>query len=155
MDTTIQPLNLHPHAEKFLFEYYVVVNKAFSNILAHLETDYLSITLINKNRQMFFISSNPSIQQNLIEHGAWAFHGAYQPSFINQKLPKLWSELDHAHQKDLIQTFKHSNNRMALLQVLSFQLNIPTTPQFFLLVLKKAIHLHKIKHRSIARNCKC
>lgn len=85
MDVTAVPLELHPNAESFLFEHFVAVRKIFSDEIGQLETDYLSITLINPQHQVFFFSSHPSIQQNLIVEHTWSFHAAYQPDFINQK----------------------------------------------------------------------
>ncbi|MDI1353149.1 MAG: flagellar biosynthesis protein FlgJ [bacterium] len=109
MDVTVVPITLHPKAESFLFEHYVTVNRVFSNVLGQLETEYLAIALINANGQMFFFSSKPSIQQNLIEQDLWSFYGSYQADFINQEHPKLWSELNHGIHADLIKKFMHAH----------------------------------------------
>ena len=109
MDVTVLPITLHPKAENFLFEHYVLVNKIFSNVLGQLETDYLAIALINADNQVFFFSSKPSIQQNLIEENACLSYGAYQPHFINQEQPKLWHELDHGMHAECIKKFKQAH----------------------------------------------
>lgn len=109
MDVTAVPITLHPNAGSFLFKHYVTVSRIFSNVLGQLEIDYLSIAFINTNNQLFFFSSNPSVQQNLIEQNACLAHGAYQPHFINQKQPKLWNELDHGIHADCIKKFKQAH----------------------------------------------
>lgn len=92
MDVTAVEVRLHPKARDFLFEHYATLNRIFSDVLGHLETDYISIALINQTAQIFFLSSKPSIEQNLIEKELWQFDGSYQPSFIYQEQPRLWSE---------------------------------------------------------------
>lgn len=120
MDCTAVPITLHPKAESFLFEQYITVNKVFSNVLGQQETDYIAIALINANGQMFFFSSNPSIQQNLIEKKVCLAHAAYQPSFINQKQPKLWYELDHGIHRECITKLQQSHGLIT-------GITIPTT----------------------------
>lgn len=71
MDVTAVELRLHPNAKEFLFEHYVTMRKVFSDVLGQIETDYISIALINSKGQIFFISSKPSIEQNLIEKNLW------------------------------------------------------------------------------------
>ncbi|KTD30430.1 flagellar biosynthesis protein FlgJ [Legionella maceachernii] len=79
------------------------MRKIFSDVLGQVETDYVSIALINQAGQIFFLSSKPSIEHNLIEKNLWSFDGCYQPGFINQDQPKLWSVLPHL---DCIETIK-------------------------------------------------
>ncbi|MFO9572978.1 flagellar biosynthesis protein FlgJ [Legionella pneumophila serogroup 1] len=95
MDVTAVEVKLHPKAKDFLFEHYITMRKVFSDVLGQVETDYASIALINQTGQIFFMSSNPAIEQNLIEKSLWLFDGCYQPEFISQDQPKLWSELAH------------------------------------------------------------
>lgn len=113
MDVTVVPLELHPNAENFLFEHFVAVRKIFSDVIGQLETDYLSITLINPQQQVFFFSSNPSVQQNLIEEHAWSSHGVYQPEFINQEHPRLWNELNNGSAAAIIQKCKQAHGLIA------------------------------------------
>ncbi|WP_192877348.1 flagellar biosynthesis protein FlgJ [Legionella pneumophila] len=95
MDVTAVEVKLHPNAKEFLFEHFVTIRRVFSDVLGQVETDYASIALINQAGQIFFISSNPAIEQNLIEQSLWLFDGCYQPEFLSQDQPKLWSELPH------------------------------------------------------------
>lgn len=106
MDVTAVEVNLHPKAKEFLFEHFVTMRKVFSDVLGQMETDYVSIALINQAGQIFFLSSKPSIEQNLIEKNLWAFDGCYQPSFISQDQPKLWSELPHVDSIETIKKYK-------------------------------------------------
>lgn len=106
MDVTAVEVRLHPKAKEFLFEHYVTMRKVFSDVLGQVETDYASIALINQAGQIFFMSSNPAIEQNLIEKSLWLFDGCYQPNFISQDQPKLWSELLHIGCIEAIKKYK-------------------------------------------------
>ncbi len=106
MDVTAVEVRLHPKAKEFLFEHFVIMRKVFSDVLGQVETDYASIALINHEGQIFFMSSNPSIEQNLIEKSLWLFEGCFQLSFINQDQPKLWSELLHIGCIEAIKKYK-------------------------------------------------
>ncbi|HHW4705076.1 TPA: flagellar biosynthesis protein FlgJ [Legionella pneumophila] len=106
MDVTAVELRLHPNAKEFLFEHYVTMRKVFSDVLGQIETDYISIALINSKGQIFFISSKPSIEQNLIEKNLWHFDGSYQTNFIYQDEPKLWAELSHWNCSEEIEKYK-------------------------------------------------
>jgi hypothetical protein len=64
----------------------------FSDVLGQLDIDYISIALINKERKLFFLSSNPSVEQHLIEMELWEYNFIYQEGFIDQNELKLWSE---------------------------------------------------------------
>ncbi|HFL2713462.1 TPA: flagellar biosynthesis protein FlgJ [Legionella pneumophila] len=108
MDVTAVELRLHPKAKEFLFEHYAAIRKVFSDVLGQLETDYASIALINQTGQIFFLSSNPAIEQNLIEKNLWRFDGCNQPSFFSQDQPKLWSELPHLDCVDMIRKHKQT-----------------------------------------------
>lgn len=109
MDVTAVPITLHPKAATFLFEHYVTVNRVFADVLGQLDIAYLSIAVVNHHHQLFFFSSKPSIQQNLIEKNLCLSYGAYQPIFIHQKQPKLWSELDHGPHAECIEQFKKAH----------------------------------------------
>ncbi len=106
MDVTAVKLRLHPKAHEFLFEHYAIVRKVFSDVLGQIETDYISIALINSSQQVFFLSSKPSIEQNLIENHLWPFDGCNQPDFFNQNQPRLWSELPHKDCQEAIEKHK-------------------------------------------------
>ncbi|HCJ1139183.1 flagellar biosynthesis protein FlgJ [Legionella pneumophila] len=108
MDVTAVEVRLHPKAKDFLFEHYITMRKVFSDVLGQVETDYASIALINQAGQIFFMSSNPAIEQNLIEKSLWLFDGCYQPEFISQDQPKLWSELAHIGCIEAITKYKQT-----------------------------------------------
>ncbi|MHA3183289.1 flagellar biosynthesis protein FlgJ [Legionella pneumophila] len=113
MDVSAVEVTLHPKAKEFLFEHYVAIRKMFSDVIGQLETDYISIALINPKNQIFFISSQPSVERNLIEHHLWQFDGCYQPDFINQDQPKLWSELPHKANSADINEYKQFDTGIA------------------------------------------
>lgn len=96
MDVNEYKIRLHPRAKIFLFEHFATLRKLFSSVLGQQETDYFAIALINKSGVMFFLSSKPSIEQNLIEKGLWQYDGSYQPEFIYQHEAKLWSEFSNS-----------------------------------------------------------
>lgn len=106
MDVTAVEVKLHPKAKDYLFEYYVTLKRIFSDVLGQIETDYISIALINQKAQIFFLSSKPSLEQNLIEKGLWQFDGSYQPSFIYQEQPKLWSEFPQFKDSEKLKKYK-------------------------------------------------
>jgi len=105
-DVTAVEVTLHPKAKEFLFELFVTMRKVFSDVLGQVETDYISIALINPTDQIFFLSSKPSIEQNLIERNLWQFDGCYQSIFFSQDQPKLWSELPHTGCTEIIKQYK-------------------------------------------------
>lgn len=105
-DVTAVEVTLHPKAKEFLFEHFVTMRKVFSDVLGQVETDYISIALINQTGQIFFLSSKPSIEQNLIEKNLWLFDECYQFSFFSQDKPKLWSELSHTGCTEIINQYK-------------------------------------------------
>lgn len=106
MDVTAVEVKLHPNAKDFLFEHFVTIRRVFSDVLGQVETDYASIALISQTGQIFFLSSKPSIEQNLIEKNLWLFDGCYQSSFFSQDKPKLWSELPHMGCTEVIKQYK-------------------------------------------------
>ncbi len=106
MDVTAVEVKLHPQAKEFLFEHYATIRKVFSDVLGQLETDYASIALINQSGQIFFMSSNPAIEQNLIEKSLWLFDGCYQSTFFSQDQPMLWSEFPDLGCEEAIKKYK-------------------------------------------------
>jgi len=95
MDVENQKFKLHPRAQDFLFENFANLRRIFSDVIGQLEVSYLSIALINKNKEIFFLSSNPSIEQNLIDKNLWQYNWVIRENFIYQNDPKLWNELSH------------------------------------------------------------
>ncbi len=130
MDVPVIEIKLHPRAKDFLFEHYVSLSKIFSNVLGLFETDYLSIALINQADQLFILSSNPSIEQNLIEKELWQYDGSYQSDFIFQDQPSLWSELYHPQYTNQLKQYKQEN--LSLVTGISIPTNIDLYRAVFL-----------------------
>lgn len=110
MDVTDVEFRLHPKAKDYLFEHYITLRKIFSGVLGQVETDYLSIVFINQSNEIFFLSSKPSIEQNLIEKKIWQYDSCFQPSFINQNEPMLWSEFPCSEYSEQIKKYKLQNH---------------------------------------------
>lgn len=103
---------LHPKAKDFLFENFAVLRRIFSDVLGQLDISYISIALLNKENEIFFLSSNPSIEQNLIEKELWEYHTIYQDQFIIQNELKLWSELPSSAYPELLEQYKFHNQKL-------------------------------------------
>lgn len=86
---------IHPRAQEILFEQKRKLSKIFREVLGHYEMDHLSIAVIKKNHEIFFLSSTPSIEFNLIEKNLWIYDDSYDPDFFRNPQCKLWSELFH------------------------------------------------------------
>lgn len=114
MDVTAVEVSLHPKAKEFLFEHYATLRRIFPNVLGQLETDYISIALINQISQIFFLSSKPSIEQNLIEKELWQYDEIYQPNFIYQDQPRLWTELTRFKDINLVKQYKQKNHGLLM-----------------------------------------
>lgn len=114
MDVTDLEVRLHPEAREFLFAHFVQLRRIFLDVLGQLETDYISIALINQVSQIFFLSSKPSIEQNLIEKDLWQYDGIYQTHFIYQDQPKLWTELPYFEDLCLLKQYKQQNHGLLM-----------------------------------------
>ncbi|MFA6302204.1 MAG: flagellar biosynthesis protein FlgJ [Legionella sp.] len=101
-------MKLHPLANEYLFKYYAVLRRIFSNVLGQLEMDYVSIGLIDKAGQLFFLSSKPSIEQNLIEKNLLGYDGCFQPDFVYQDKPSTWTDLYSSEQIKLLHHYKQA-----------------------------------------------
>lgn len=112
MDVTAIKLILHPKAKDYLFNHYATLRRIFSDVVGQLETDYISLALIDEKDQIFFFSSKPSIEQNLIEKNLWQYDGNYQPEFIYQNKPRLWSELNHIECSNLLKQYKEIDHNL-------------------------------------------
>lgn len=84
---------LHPRAQEILFEQKRKVSHIFREVIGHYEIDHLSIAVIKKNNELFFLSSTPSIEFNLIEQDIWAYDGSYHSDFFQNPQCQLWSAL--------------------------------------------------------------
>ncbi|MDF1756939.1 MAG: flagellar biosynthesis protein FlgJ [Legionellaceae bacterium] len=109
MDVSAVTITLHPLAKDALFKDYQTLRYIFSNVLGQVETDYLSIALIDKGGRLFFLSSNPSIEQNLIEKELWQFDGCFQPEFIYKDEMSSWFDLYHSDYAKILYRYKQAN----------------------------------------------
>jgi hypothetical protein len=100
-------ITLHPLAGEYLFKYYNTLRRIFSNVLGQLEIDYLSIALIDQSGQLIFLSSKPSIEQNLIEKNLFEYDGCFQRPFVYQDKPSLWTDLYRAEKYEFLYQCKH------------------------------------------------
>lgn len=112
MDVSAVTITLHPLAKDALFKDYQALRYIFSNVLGQVETDYLSIALIDEDGRLFFFSSHPSIEQNLIEKGLWQHDGAFHPSFIYQDEMMAWNALYHPNYKTQLYRYKQSDQKL-------------------------------------------
>ncbi|MCC5791765.1 MAG: flagellar biosynthesis protein FlgJ [Legionellaceae bacterium] len=109
MDVSEVTITLHPLAKDALFKDYRTLNYIFSNVLGQVETDYLSIALIDKNGRLFFLSSDPSIEYNLIEKELWQFDGCFQPEFVYQDEMRNWFDLYHPDYAESLYSYKQAD----------------------------------------------
>ncbi|HAT1762285.1 TPA: flagellar biosynthesis protein FlgJ [Legionella pneumophila] len=112
MDVSAVTITLHPLAKDALFKDYQALRYIFSNVLGQVETDYLSIALIDEDGRLFFFSSHPSIEQNLIEKELWQHDGAFDPSFIYQNEMLAWSSLYHPDFRTQLHRYKQLDHRL-------------------------------------------
>lgn len=99
-------IKLHPHAKEFLYKHYRTVSKIFKNVLSLHEIDYLSIALITPENELLFISSQPAIEFNLIEHNLWQIDPSFHEDFFQQDKMKLWEELYAKEELDLLRYYR-------------------------------------------------
>ncbi|MDP3559285.1 MAG: flagellar biosynthesis protein FlgJ [Legionellaceae bacterium] len=93
MDSSNSEFKLHPKAQDLLFQYYRTLSRIFNDVLGHLEIDYISITLLNDQNELLFLSSRPSIECNLIEHHLWSFDRSLHADFFQKNTAQLWETL--------------------------------------------------------------
>jgi hypothetical protein len=108
MDGSVVEMKLHPLAHEYLFKYYAVLRRIFSNVLGQLETDYVSIGLVDSAGQLFFLSSKPSIEQNLIEKNLLKYDGSFRPDFVYQNKPSSWTDLYSSEHKKILYQYKQA-----------------------------------------------
>ncbi|MFA6301663.1 MAG: flagellar biosynthesis protein FlgJ [Legionella sp.] len=108
MDVTAVDIKLHPLAIEYLFKHYAVLRRIFSDVLGQLETDYVSIGLIDRTGQLILLSSKPSIEQNLIDKNLLEHDGSFQSAFVFQDKPSLWTDLYNPEHKHLLYQYKQT-----------------------------------------------
>ena len=92
MDLSCTQINLHPEAQVFLFQYYRKLKLILCDVLGHLEIDYMAIALLNPQNELFFLSSKPSLECNLIEHNIWQYDACFQRDFLLQGEAQVWEK---------------------------------------------------------------
>jgi hypothetical protein len=135
-------ITLHPNAKNFLFENFIILRRIFSDVLGQLDVDYISIALINQAGELFFLSSNPSIEQNLIEKKLWTHDPVNQNEFIYQNALKQWSELYSFSHSVLLKQYKLHNQQ--LIEGISMPIDYGHYRAVFSFGFKKASSLVKI-----------
>ena len=93
MNLSCSKIKLHPQANVFLFQHYRTLRKIFHDVLGHLEIDYMAIALLNAQNELLFLSSDPAIECNLIEHNLWQFDTSFQRDFLIQGNAQVWDDL--------------------------------------------------------------
>ena len=106
MDANALTIRLHPHVKDFLYKHFRSVSKIFRNILSLHEIDYLSITLITPENELLFLSSQPAIEFNLIEHNLWQVDPIFHDDFFQQDKMKLWEDLYAKEKFDLLRYYR-------------------------------------------------
>ncbi|HBB6940331.1 TPA: flagellar biosynthesis protein FlgJ [Legionella pneumophila] len=112
MDVLAVKITLHPMAKDALFKDYQALRYIFSNVLGLVETDYLSIALIDEQGRILFFSSHPSIELNLIEKNLWSFDGCFNPNFIYQDEMHSWDSLYPPEYKSKLFRYKQSSHQL-------------------------------------------
>ncbi|MGQ3891264.1 flagellar biosynthesis protein FlgJ [Legionella sp. CNM-4043-24] len=93
MDVNDLRVTLHSHAKVFLYEHYRKIRKIFGDVLGLMELDYISIVLLNNKNELFFLSSCPSIEYNLIEQNIWHKDSIFREDFFQKGKAQWWSDL--------------------------------------------------------------
>lgn len=136
-------ITLHIGAKNFLFENFAILRRIFSDVLGQMEIDFLSIALINKENELFILSSNPSSELNVIEKGLWKYDNIYNVGFIYQNESKLWSELYPIACHVLLKRYKLVNQQ--LVEGISIPIDFKGYRVILSFGFKKAHTLKKIK----------
>ena len=100
-DVSLPLITLHPAAKDFLFKHYRNIKRIFGDVLGLFEVDYLSIMVITPQNELLFLSSQPSIECNLIEHGLWQYEPCLNDAFLSGTTHQYWSNvyLQPVHKK--------------------------------------------------------
>ena len=106
MELSNQRIFLHVQAKDYLFRYYKTLKRIFNNVLGHLEIDYIAIALLNKEHELFFLSSSPAIEQNLIEYNLWQLDPCLQFDFFINNTPLLWNTVYCTKKQKLLHYYK-------------------------------------------------
>lgn len=109
MDVSALNISLHPIAKELLFKHYQPLRRIFSDVLGQLETDYVSIALVNSSNQLFLFSSSPAADLNILEKELWVFDQSLQAAFIFQDAPRTWDSLYDAKHHERLYQYKLGN----------------------------------------------
>lgn len=107
------PITLHRSAKIYLYEHYRKLRKIFGDVLGLMEIDYLSIAMINNKNELFFLSSSPSIEYNLIEKNIWQLDKIYNGNFIQQDKAQWWSDIN-ARDNDELYHYKQASQKLMM-----------------------------------------
>lgn len=140
---TLKKIRLHPNAKDFLFENFASLRRIFSDVLGQLDIEYISISLINKEEEVFFLSSRPSIEHNLIEKELWEYDSIYQKQFLDQTALKLWSKLSPLAYPDLLKQYKLYDQKLA--EIISIPVDYDSYKTIFSFGFKTMSSLAQIK----------
>jgi hypothetical protein len=111
MDVSTLATQIHPLAQDFLFKHYRAMRKIFRNVLGLFEIDYLCIALITPQHELLFMSSEPSIEFNLIEHNLWSLDPSLQKAFFQSGKMQFWGELYSREADDQLCFYKQKMHR--------------------------------------------
>lgn len=105
---------LHQNILNILFENKIYLKNLFSNVIGLFDVSYVSITIINPDKEAVIFSSMPSIQYNLITKDLWNHDN--QRLILKKQTSLLW--WDEFHDFDVrneqIITIKEVKNRLIL-----------------------------------------
>ncbi|MBA2650770.1 MAG: flagellar biosynthesis protein FlgJ [Tatlockia sp.] len=126
-------ITLHPQAKDLLFKHYRTLSRIFNDVLGHLEIDYIGIALLNSKNELFFLSSRPSVECNLIEKDLWSLDSSLQKEFFARGTAQLWETLyQEERQKSLYYYRKESQN-------FSMGISVPATFEEYQIVYSFAL----------------
>ena len=121
MNLSCSKIKLHPQAQDLLFKHYRTLTRIFQDVLGHLEIDYMAIALLNPMNELFFLSSKPSIESNLIQNDLWQFDASIQQDFFMQNKAQLWEDLYHDEWRAPLRHYKQDIPKFSMgLSVSSF-----------------------------------
>ena len=143
MEASHSKIELHPQAGDFLFQHYRSLLRIFNDVIGLFELDYISITLLNPQDKLLFLSSMPSIEYNLIENDLWQFDASFQKNFFLQDKVQLWDEL---YNDELLKPLQHYKQ---VIPKLNMGISVPASFEEYRVVYSFAF---KSKNKTIQLN---
>lgn len=93
METSYNPLQLHPQFLEFLFVFKSKVSHIFREVLGIHEVDHIAITRIDKRSQLLTFSSTPALEFNLFNSPLWRHDKSYDPLWFHKGSQAYWQSL--------------------------------------------------------------